>query len=184
MSRIGRRKIELPDDVELDVSGRQVTVSGPNGEVTRQLTDRVEVQIDDGTVEITRNGEAREDRSHQGLIRSRISNMVRGVSDGFKRELEINGIGYRAEQRGEYIQLELGFSHPVLFELPEVVDVEIEEETELTLTSSDQELLGQVAAKIRNLRPPEPYKGKGVKYKDETIRRKVGKAAAGSGSAA
>jgi large subunit ribosomal protein L6 len=184
MSRIGRRKIEVPDGVEINITDDGIDVSGPNGDVSRKLTKRVSIGLSDGVLDVQTPGESSKDWSHQGLMRSRIHNMVMGVSEGFSRELEINGIGFRAEQRGDYIHLELGFSHPVLFELPEAVDVEIEEQTELTLKSADRELLGQVAAKIRNLRPPEPYKGKGVKYKDETIRRKVGKAAAGGGETA
>ncbi|MFB6265144.1 MAG: 50S ribosomal protein L6, partial [Bradymonadaceae bacterium] len=136
----------------------------------------VDVEVDDGEIVVTRSDDSRQSKSHHGLVRSLIANMVEGVGEGFSRELEINGVGYRAEQYGDYIRFDLGLSHPILFELPDQVTVEIEDQTELKLTSPDKELLGQISAKIRNLRPPEPYKGKGIKYKDETIRRKVGKA--------
>ena len=177
MSRVGKRPIEVPDDVDIEINDGTVTASGPEGEVTRHFDDVVTLELSDGQLKVDRQGEDRKQHSHQGLVRSRLSNMVDGVSKGFSRELEINGIGYRAAQRGRYIRFELGFSHPVLFELPDAVDVEIEDQTELKLKSADKELLGQVAAKIRDLRPPEPYKGKGIRFVGEEIRRKAGKTA-------
>lgn len=176
MSRIGKQPVELPDEVDASFDGSTLTVSGPVGDLERQVPEEIDVSVDGDEINVHRPDDSRESRSNQGLTRSLISNMVEGVSDGFSRELEINGVGYRAEQHGEYIRFDLGFSHPILFELPEQVEVELESQTELELTSPNKELLGQVAAKIRNLRPPEPYKGKGIKYKDEQIRRKVGKA--------
>ncbi len=176
MSRIGKQPIEIPDDVDVDIDGAHVTISGPVGEVSRDVSDVVEVRTENGEILVERPDDTREARSHQGLVRSLLSNMVQGASEGFTKRLEINGVGYRAEQYGKYIRFELGFSHPILFEIHDQIEVEIEDQTEVELTSADNELLGQTAAKIRNLRPPEPYKGKGVKYADEKIRRKVGKA--------
>jgi large subunit ribosomal protein L6 len=176
MSRIGKQPVELPDDVDASVAGATLSVSGPVGDLEREIPEDIEVEVNEEEINVERPDDSREARSSQGLTRSLISNMVEGVSDGFTRELEINGVGYRAEEHGDYVRFDLGFSHPILFELPEQVEVELESQTELELTSPDKELLGQVAAKIRNLRPPEPYKGKGIKYKDEQIRRKVGKA--------
>lgn len=176
MSRIGKQPVELPDDVEASVSGSELTVKGPVGELVEEFPETVTVEIGDEEINVERPDDSREARSHQGLTRSLIANMVEGVAEGFTRELEINGVGYRAEKHGDFIRFDLGFSHPVLFELPEQIDVTLESQTEIELESPDKELLGQIAAKIRNLRPPEPYKGKGIKYADETIRRKVGKA--------
>jgi len=176
MSRIGKQPVELPEDVEAEVSGESLRVEGPVGELDKELPETVTVSVDGDVVNVERPDDSREARSHQGLARSLISNMVEGVSDGFTRELEINGVGYRAEEHGEYIRFDIGFSHPVLFELPEKVEATLESQTEVELESPDKELLGQVAAKIRGLRPPEPYKGKGIRYADERIRRKVGKA--------
>lgn len=176
MSRIGKQPVELPDDVEAKVDGSSLRVEGSVGELEKDLPDLVTVTVDGEVIDVERPDDSRKARSHQGLARSLISNMVEGVSEGFTRELEINGVGYRAEEHGDYIRFDIGFSHPVLFELPEKVEATLESQTEIELTSPDKELLGQIAAKIRNLRPPEPYKGKGIKYKDESIRRKVGKA--------
>lgn len=178
MSRVGKRPIEIPDGVDVSIDGQTVTAKGPNGELSREVSDVVSIEITDGELIVSRPGESRQARSHQGLVRSLLANMVDGVSKGFTRELEIHGVGYRAEQHGQYIRFDLGFSHPVLFELPEQIEVAIERQTQLKLTSPNKELLGQVAAKIRGLRPPEPYKGKGIRYKDERIIRKVGKAGA------
>jgi large subunit ribosomal protein L6 len=176
MSRIGKQPIEIPEDVDVSIDGQDVTITGPVGEVSREVSDVVEVRTEDGEILVERPDDSREARSHQGLVRSLLSNMVEGASEGFTKRLEINGVGYRAERYGEYIRFELGFSHPVLFEIHDQIEIEIESQTSIELESADNELLGQVAAKIRNLRPPEPYKGKGIKYADEQIRRKVGKA--------
>lgn len=176
MSRIGKQPVELPGEVDASVSGQEVTVSGPEGELTEEVSDVVEVNVEEGELRVSRPNDSREARSHQGLVRSLLSNMVEGVAEGFSRELEINGVGYRAELHGDFVRFDIGYSHPVLFELPEQVEAELPSETELKLTSPDKDLLGQISAKIRDLRPPEPYNGKGIKYKDEQIRRKVGKA--------
>ncbi|MFB6351108.1 MAG: 50S ribosomal protein L6, partial [Bradymonadaceae bacterium] len=159
MSRIGDQPVELPDGVDASVEGSALTISGPVGELQRQIPKEIGLTIDDGVITVERPDNTRDARSKQGLTRSLISNMVDGCADGFTKELEINGVGYRAEKHGEYLRFDLGFSHPILFELPEQIEVTLESQTEVELTSPDKELLGQVAAKIRNLRPPEPYKG-------------------------
>ncbi len=179
MSRIGNRPIEIPDDVEVSVDGQTLRVSGPAGELERQFSDYVELNVSDEDVVVERIDDTREARGHHGLVRSLVSNMVRGAKEGYEKVLEINGVGYRAEERADnFIRFDLGYSHPIMFELPDEVDCEIERETTLKLTSADNELLGQVASKIRALRAPEPYKGKGIRYRDERIRRKAGKTGA------
>lgn len=175
MSRIGKQPIAVPDKVEVQLNGNQISVKGPQGALSRELSGVVDVTLEGGQIIVSRRDESRESRAHQGLVRSLIANMVEGVANGFKRNLEINGVGFRAEQRGSFIRFDLGYSHPILFELPEGVKATIERQTQLSLESADREVLGQVAAKIRSLRKPEPYKGKGVKYSDEVIRRKAGK---------
>ena len=176
MSRIGKQPVELPDNVEASLEGQTVTISGPKGKLSRQIPDVIGLAIDDSVINVERPDDSRDVRSQQGMVRSLVANMVEGVAEGFSKELEINGVGYRAEKHGDYIRFDLGFSHPILFELPEQVEATLESQTEIKLDSPDKELLGQIAAKIRDLRPPEPYKGKGIKYKDERVRRKVGKA--------
>ncbi len=178
MSRVGKRPIEIPDNVEVNIDGHTVTVKGPRGESSREVSDAVSLSVEGDQVVVTRPDETRKARSHQGLVRSLVANMVEGAAKSFTRKLTIHGVGYRAEKQGEYIRFDLGFSHPVLFELPETVSAELPNQTEMTLSSPDKELLGQVAAKIRGLRPPEPYKGKGIRYDGERIIRKVGKAGA------
>jgi len=175
MSRIGKQPITIPEGVDVSVDGLTVSVSGPHGELVRTVSDVVSLDTADGELLVHRPDDSRQARSHQGLVRSLLANMVDGVANGFSRELEIHGVGYRAEARGRFIRFDLGYSHPIFFELPEKVDAEVEQ-TEIKLLSPDKELLGQVAAKIRGLRKPEPYKGKGIRYKDERIIRKEGKA--------
>ena len=175
MSRIGKQPIEVPKGVDVTINGSHVAVKGPKGELARQVSDVVSIRQEDGTIYVERPDESRQARSHQGLVRSLVANMVQGCAEGFKRELEINGVGYRAERRGTFIRFDLGYSHPIFLELPEKVDADVAQ-TAITLRSPDKELVGQVAAKIRSLRKPEPYKGKGIKYKEERIIRKVGKA--------
>lgn len=178
MSRIGKVPIELPDGVSAEVDGKSLTVSGPKGELTREFSEYVELKVSDEEIVVHRRDDSRESRSHHGLVRSLVDSMVQGAAEGYRRSLEINGVGYRAETYGDFIRFDLGYSHPIMFELPDAVSVEIERQTQVTLESADRELLGQVAAKIRDLRKPEPYKGKGIRYSDERIRRKAGKAGA------
>lgn len=176
MSRVGKQPIAIPDGVEVSISGQDVKVKGPKGELRRTVSDVVTIAKKDGELQVTRPDDSREARSHQGLVRSLVANMVTGVHTGFTRDLEINGVGYRAEQKGNFIRFDLGYSHPIFFELPDVVDAKVET-TAIQLSSVDKEIVGQVAAAIRSLRKPEPYKGKGIKYKEERIIRKEGKSA-------
>jgi large subunit ribosomal protein L6 len=179
MSRIGRLGITVPQGVKVHVKDDHVRVEGPRGALERRVDPEVAVAVDGGSVVITRREETRRGRSVHGLTRMLIANMVQGVGKGFTRTLEINGVGYRAEARGEILFLTLGYSHPIAFQLPKGITAKVERQVVVTLEGADRELLGQAAAAIRELRPPEPYKGKGVKYAEERIRRKAGKAAAG-----
>lgn len=176
MSRIGKQPVEIPAQVQVNIDEDIITIAGPKGELTRQLGDIVDVRIDTDQILVERRDDSRISRSHQGLVRSLLANMVEGVHTGYTRILDINGVGYRVEQLGPFLRFDLGYSHPIMFELPEGVSAAIERQTILTLTSANKEVVGQAAAKIRGLRPPEPYKGKGIKYREEVIRRKQGKA--------
>ena len=180
MSRIGRLPITLPDGVKLHVVDGSVRAEGPKGKLSRPLVPEVTLAISDRTVTVQRADESRRTRSLHGLTRRLVSNMVEGVGKGWTRVLEITGVGYRAEARGNVLFLTLGYSHPIAYQLPAGVTAKVERQVVVTLEGPDRELLGQVAAQVRGLRPPEPYKGKGVKYSGETIRRKSGKAAAGA----
>lgn len=175
MSRIGKQPIPVPSGVEIKIDGQEIRVKGPKGELSRSVSDVVTIAREGDEIIVSRPSDTREARSHQGLVRSLVANMVEGCAAGFTRELEINGVGYRAEQLGNFIRFDLGYSHPIFLELPEKVEAQVQQ-TAIALVSPDKELVGQVAAKIRSLRPPEPYKGKGIKYKEERIVRKVGKA--------
>lgn len=180
MSRIGRLPVVLPQGVRLHVADGQVRVEGPKGKLERRLDPEVGVTVEGNTVRITRQDDSRRARSVHGLTRKLLANMVQGAGKGFARVLEINGVGYRAEARGRILFLTLGYSHPIAFQLPEGVTAKVERQVVVTLEGPDRELLGQVTAAIRELRSPEPYKGKGVKYAEEHIRRKAGKSAAGA----
>ena len=174
MSRVGKQPIDIPNGVTVDTDGNAITVKGPKGELSKTFAGIVTIKVDGAIIEVVRPDDSRESRSHQGLVRSIVSNMVTGVSEGFVRELEINGVGYRAEKKGSFIRFDLGYSHPIFFEVPETVAADVKQ-TAISHSSPDKELVGQIAAKIRGLRKPEPYKGKGIKYKEERIVRKVGK---------
>ena len=181
MSRIGRKVLVLPKGVSLSQKPGAVAVKGPKGELTRLLPSGVSLKVDGQKVTVERQDDSRENRAKHGLIRAHLANMVKGVTDGWTRELEINGVGYRAEVSGETLTMALGFSHPVVFKLPKGVGAKVDK-NRIVLSSADRDLLGQTAAKVREIRPPEPYKGKGVKYVEEVIKKKVGKAGAtGSG---
>lgn len=177
MSRVGRKAIELPDKTTVALQDGTVVVKGPKGELRRPLPTDVSLKVEGNTVIIERLTESRRGRAMHGLARALIQNMVTGVSNGFVRRLEINGVGYRAESGKGIISLALGYSHPIEVMLPDGVDAKIEK-NELILSGIDKEQIGQTAAIIRDQRPPEPYKGKGIRYSDEYIRRKVGKAGA------
>jgi large subunit ribosomal protein L6 len=177
MSRIGKNPVSLPPRVEVSLEGQTVTVKGPKGTLSERLPEAVRVQVEGSSVQVARVDDSRVARSAHGLSRTLVANMVAGVTDGYKRKLMITGVGYRAELRANrWIQFSLGYSHPILFELPEGVSAVVEaKENSVTLEGFDKQLVGATAARIRGLRPPEPYKGKGVRYADEVIRRKEGK---------
>lgn len=174
MSRIGKQPITLPKGVEVQISGSELLVKGPKGSLTTSLADCLEYTIDGDTVTVTRKDESRFTRAQHGLRRTLLANCVAGVSNGFSKTLEVNGVGYRVAVKGSTIELSLGFSHPVLVDLPNGIEAKAEGQ-KLTLSGVDKELVGETAAKIRRLRKPEPYKGKGIRYENEQVRRKVGK---------
>jgi len=175
MSRIGKLPIAIPAGVKVIYSAPEISVQGPKGKLSRVLGEGCSIEVGDAAVLVTRNDDSNKCRASHGLTRTLINNMVIGVSKGFERALEINGVGYRAEVKGTILNLSLGFSHPVNFELPAGITVEVDKMTKLKVMGIDKEAVGETAAKIRSFRPPEPYKGKGVKYADETILRKAGK---------
>lgn len=178
MSRIGKQPVSLPDKVEVKISKSLVDVKGPKGLLSFVLPKNVVVAMDGSSIVINRQEDDRLAKSMHGLCRNHIANMVHGVSKGFSKDLEINGVGYRAELKGRELHLALGYSHPVIYPLPQGVNAEVDaKRTKITLTGIDKQLLGNTAAKIRSFRPPEPYKGKGIKYADEIIKRKEGKSA-------
>lgn len=175
-SRIGKAPVALPAGVDVKVEGRKVTVKGPKGCVSREFGDCVEVKVENGHASIVLNQMDTDGRAKSGLYRSLLNNMVLGVSAGYEKKLEIIGTGYRADMRGTTeIMFALGYSHPIVYELPDGVTAEVSKDNKITLRSADKELIGQTAAEIRSFRKPEPYKGKGIKYVDETIIRKAGK---------
>lgn len=177
MSRIGKKPIVIPQGVKVQLDGALVRAEGPKGKLAQPVPRGVTARIDTGHVVLTREDDERSTRALHGLARALVANMVNGVKDGFERKLEIVGIGYRAQMQGRNIQLALGYSHPVIFPLPEGVTADIDKQVSITLRGPDKAVLGQTAAKLRALRKPDPYKGKGIKYADEVIRRKVGKKA-------
>lgn len=175
MSRIGKKPIQIPAGVTVDLAAGCVSVKGPKGALTRSIPETVLVSMDADTLFVAPIESVRRDTAMQGLYRTLISNMVDGVTKGFSKVLEINGVGYRADVKGSMLNLALGFSHPVEYPLPEGITVAVEKQTRLTVSGIDKELVGATAAKIRSFREPEPYKGKGIKYADERILRKAGK---------
>ncbi|MGH2981396.1 MAG: 50S ribosomal protein L6 [Solirubrobacterales bacterium] len=177
MSRIGRRPIEIPDGVDVQLAPGHVTVKGPKGELVQNLSSEMKVELADGTVVVQRPTDRGEHRALHGLTRSLIANMVEGVTEGYEKRLEIQGVGYRVQLRGKALELLLGFSHPVSVEAPEGIEFEVPQPTEIIVRGIDKQQVGQVAADIRKRRPPEPYKGKGVRYAGEQVSRKVGKRA-------
>jgi len=175
MSRVGKRVIEIPNDVKVKIEDRQISVQGPKGEMKRQIPPSIQAVIQENRLVFHRVSDERQVRSLHGLTRSEVANMVLGVTKGFSKVLEINGVGYRAQLQGRTLILNLGFSHPVNFELPKGIEASVEKQTVLTIQGIDKYLVGQVAARLRSLRKPEPYKGKGIKYRDEKLVRKEGK---------
>jgi len=180
MSRIGRLPIILEKGVKATLVDHTLKVEGPKGKLETRVMPGFTFDISDGRIEVKRPGDSKDERSAHGLMRKLVANMAEGVSKGFTRVLEINGVGYRAEAQPGLINLTLGYSHPIVYQLPPGVTAKVDRQVTITLESADRQLIGSVAAQIRELRPPEPYKGKGIKYSTETIRRKAGKAAAGA----
>jgi len=176
MSRIGKMPIELPSGVEVKIDGSSVTVKGSKGELSRTFTERVDFNNEDGVVTLNRDGDSPQAKALHGLSRALLFNMVQGVSEGFSKELEIQGVGYRAALKGSDIELQVGFSHSVNVPAPEGITFDVPEPTKIIVSGIDKEMVGQVAADIRKVRPPEPYKGKGIRYLGEHVRRKAGKA--------
>lgn len=175
MSRIGNKPITIPEKASVDYRDRELTVKGSNGTLSRTIHEAVDLKIADGVVEVIPLKDDKPTRALQGMTRSLVANMVHGVDKGFERVLEIHGIGYRASLSGSTLTLNIGYSHPINFPLPKGVSAEVEKNNVIKLAGIDKELVGQTAARIRRLRPPEPYKGKGIKYAEERIRRKAGK---------
>lgn len=177
MSRIGKQPVVIPEGVTVEIIDRTINVSGKKGKLQEKLVPGVDVKIEDNKIIVSvKNPEDKKQRAKWGLQRSLINNMVNGVTNGYEKKLEVNGVGYRVSLQGKKIVLNVGFSHPVEYNLPETVEAVVEKNV-ITLTSFDKHLIGQTAAEIRNIKKPEPYKGKGIKYSDEIIRRKAGKVA-------
>lgn len=179
MSRIGKKPIPVPKGVKIQIGGGYITVTGPKGELKAAVHPNIAVAVAGEEILCTRHNDVASNRSLHGLTRALIANMVKGVTEGFTRKLELVGVGYRAEMKEKVLQLALGFSHPIVFRAPDGIKVEAPTQTSVVISGIDRQLVGLVSAKIRSLRPPEPYKGKGVKYEGEVIRRKAGKTAAG-----
>jgi large subunit ribosomal protein L6 len=177
MSRIGRQPIEIPEGVDVQLAPGHVTVKGPKGELDQDLSAEMKVEMSDATLTVERPTDRGEHRALHGLTRSLIANMVLGVTEGYEKRLEIQGVGYRAQLRGNDLELSLGFSHPISVEAPEGIEFEVPQPTEIVVRGIDKQQVGQIAADIRKRRPPEPYKGKGVRYAGEQVTRKVGKRA-------
>jgi len=177
MSRIGRQPVQIPDGVSVAIAPGRVTVKGPKGELSQEFDPDLTVSEAEGALSVQRPTDRGEHRALHGLVRSLIANMVLGVTEGFERKLEIQGVGYRAKLQGKALELALGYSHPVKVEAPEGIEFELPQPTQIVVRGIDKQLVGQVAADIRKARPPEPYKGKGVRYEGEHVRRKVGKRA-------
>ena len=177
MSRIGKRPIEIPDGVTVDVGDGVVSVKGPKGELRQDVSAAMRVEQENGTVTVERPSDRGEHRALHGLTRSLIANMVEGVTNGFEKRLEIQGIGYRARLQGKSLELAVGYSHPVSLQPPDGIEFEVPQPTQVVVRGIDKQLVGEIAARVRKQRPPEPYKGKGIRYEGEYVRRKVGKRA-------
>jgi large subunit ribosomal protein L6 len=177
MSRIGKQPIVIPDGVDVEVKPGTVKVKGPKGELTQVVSREMKVAVDDGTLTVERPTDRGEHRALHGLTRSLIANMVEGVTEGYERRLEIQGVGYRAQLKGKALEMSLGFSHPVTLQAPDGIEFEVPQPTEVVVRGIDKQLVGEIASQVRKSRPPEPYKGKGVRYAGEHVPRKVGKRA-------
>jgi len=177
LSRIGKKLIEIPKGVNVSTEGQTVKVKGPKGELQQKIHSNISVEIKDNEITVTRPNDSKENKSLHGLTRALIQNMVTGVDSSYKKVLDIVGVGYRAEVKGKNLLINIGYSHPIFFAPPETITLETPTQTQIIISGVDKQLVGQVAAKIRSFRQPEPYKGKGIKYADEHIRRKAGKTA-------
>jgi len=175
MSRIGKQPIAIPPKVKVEVKGQRVSVEGPKGKLNWELPRRTSLRVDNGKVVVSRQGDDAQAKALHGLSRALVNNMVKGVSEGFVKKLEIQGVGFKAAVQGKSVSLSLGYSHPVVYPIPDQIKVTVEENTKLTIEGPDRQSVGQVAAEIRSFYPPEPYKGKGVRYSDERVIRKEGK---------
>ena len=175
MSRIGKQPIAIPPKVKVEVKGQQVSIEGPKGKLNWELPRRTSLKVEDGKVVVSRQGEDSSAKALHGLSRALVNNMVRGVSEGFFKKLEIQGVGFKAVVQGSNVSLNLGYSHPVVYAIPAQIKVTVEENTKITIEGPDRQVVGQVAAELRGFYPPEPYKGKGVRYSDERVVRKEGK---------
>jgi len=184
MSRIGKRPVVVPKGVTAKLDGGVLGIKGPKGELSFDVNEgrygAVNVAIEDGQVTVTRKDEGRLARTQQGLVRAQIQNMVTGVTETFTKTLELVGVGYKADAKGKTLNLSLGFSHPIDFPVPAGIEIKVDKGTRITISGADRQLVGETAAQVRKLRPPEPYKGKGIRYEGEVVHRKVGKAAAGA----
>jgi large subunit ribosomal protein L6 len=178
MSRVGKAPIELPKGVEVTVKGTHVTVKGPKGQLERDVRPEIGVEVKDGQVTFTRSSEEKQIRAYHGLTRALVANMVEGVSEGYRKSLEIIGVGYRADKRGSTLVLNVGYSHEVEYPEPDGISITTPSQTQIVVEGIDKQKVGQVAAELRAVRPPEPYKGKGIRYQGEQIRRKAGKTGA------
>ncbi|MFQ5602863.1 MAG: 50S ribosomal protein L6 [bacterium] len=178
MSRVGKKPIDIPQGVEIKIKKHRVKIQGPKGSLSREIHPDIKMKVEDNQLIVARPNDSKQFKSLHGLYRSLLTNMVQGVSTGFEKKLEIVGVGYRSEMKNNKLVLQLGYSHPIVFSPPEGISIVVDGNTNITIGGIDKELVGKVAAKIRSFRPPEPYKGKGIKYVDEYIRRKAGKAAA------
>ncbi len=181
MSRLGNKPIEIVKDVKVQLQNNSISVTGPKGQLVANVSRYITVEISEKKITLKRSNNEKFQRSVHGTTRANIANMIQGVTEGYSKKLELVGVGYRAEMKGKVLQLQLGFSHPIVFKAPDEIIVVSPTQTNITISGADKQLVGLVAAKIRSLRPPEPYKGKGVKYENEIIRRKAGKTAASAG---
>jgi large subunit ribosomal protein L6 len=175
MSRIGKQHIAIPPKVKVEIKGQQVLVEGPKGKLNWELPRRTSLRVDGGKIVVSREGDDAEAKALHGLSRALVNNMVRGVSEGFVKKLEIQGVGFKAAVQGNAVNMSLGFSHPIIYKVPDQIKVTVEENTKLTVEGPDRQLVGEVAAELRSFYPPEPYKGKGVRYVGERVVRKEGK---------
>ena len=182
MSRVGQAPIPVPSAVQVSITAGRITVNGPKGELQRAFPEEIKVELNDGEIVVTRERDSREVKALHGLFRSLIANMVKGVTDGFEKALEIHGVGYRAAKQGNALEIQVGYSHPVKKDAPQGIEYEVPSPTKIVVRGIDKELVGQTAAEIRAIRKPEPYKAKGIRYEGEYVRRKSGKAAKAAGA--